>query len=53
MCALSHYAYHVCSVAFNSMTPSSLEDMLCYSGSGKLYVRTGSFPVQEQARTDK
>eukprot|EP00903_Cladosiphon_okamuranus_P013353 g12445.t1 len=35
------------SVAFNSMTPSSLEDMLCYSGNGKLYVRTGSFPVQE------
>lgn len=40
----------MCSVAFNSMTPSSLEDMLCYSGNGKLYVRTGSFPVQEQAR---
>ncbi|CAM9146601.1 unnamed protein product, partial [Hapterophycus canaliculatus] len=33
------------SLAFNS----SLEDMLCYSGNGKLYVRTGSFPVQEQA----
>ncbi|CAM9714504.1 unnamed protein product [Scytosiphon promiscuus] len=31
-------------VAFNS----SLEDMLCYSGNGKLYVRAGSFPVQEQ-----
>lgn len=25
--------------------------MLCYSGNGKLYVRTGSFPVQEQVRT--
>ncbi|CAM9409830.1 unnamed protein product [Pylaiella littoralis] len=31
-------------VAFNT----SLEDMLCYSGNGMLYVRTGSFPVQEQ-----
>lgn len=44
---LNHVIY---SVAFNSMTPSSLEDMLCYSGNDKLYVRTGSFPVQEQAR---
>ncbi|CAM9531119.1 unnamed protein product [Ectocarpus sp. 6 AP-2014] len=32
------------SVAFNT----SLEDMLCYSGNGKLYVRNGTFPVQEQ-----
>ncbi|CAM9369469.1 unnamed protein product [Ectocarpus fasciculatus] len=32
------------SVAFNT----SLEEMLCYSGNGKLYVRNGTFPVQEQ-----
>ncbi|CAM9228975.1 unnamed protein product, partial [Ascophyllum nodosum] len=32
------------SVAFNS----SVEDTLCFSGDGKLYIRTGSFPVQEQ-----
>lgn len=48
---LAHHIHRsMCSVAFNSMTPASLEDMLCYSGNGKLYVRTGSFPVQEQAR---
>lgn len=35
------------SVAFNS----SKEDTMCYTGNGKLYVRTGSFPVQEQAST--
>lgn len=46
----NHIALKTCSVAFNSMTPTSLEDMVCYSGNGKLYVRTGSFPVQEQAR---
>lgn len=33
-------------MAFNS----SVEDMFCYSGGGKLHIRTGSFPVQEQVR---